>query len=454
MDHRSASLAALIAAYDGEALFRPSSADRFIGCPGSVRLIAKIPRVQQKPTIWQAEGTAAHFIAEHALTGKHALEEWIERTVYVDHRGAHVEFGSLASCVPVTMDELFVEAVSLYLETVSSYWHPQVQQHIEYKLSLGALDPTDPLLAQNRGTADVVQLDYLHRVLRLFDLKFGRGVMVSASSLQPKDYALQTLYSFPVPPGGWDRIEVHIEQPRAQDPAQRRKQVTYDPNELLIDFVGQVISAMEAALEPDPPLNPGARCRWCPAASICPALRDAALDFQGQSSQRFTAGTALGALPDQVFVGTAEQPYPMVAYPPGKVAILQEPTTLTAAELATILSRRHLWDTWIAACEHRAVALLETGTEVPGWVLGRRTTRRRWKDPDKVPEVLGHAGVHGVYAPAKLKSPSQMEKGLTQAQKDLLATLVERPPGAVLLVPADSTKAALPPALGPIENDD
>jgi len=440
MDHRSASLAALIAAYDGEALFRPSSADRFIGCPGSVRLIAKIPR-SFTVTPWQAEGTAAHQIAEAALRSEHALEEWVDRTVKVGH-------------IQVPIDEAFVTQVSAYLETVSSHWRPTTWQHIEYKLSLSNLDPADPLLAQNRGTADCVQVDYAQRRLAIFDLKFGRGVMVDPRSPQLKNYALMALYSFPPPPSGWDRVELHIEQPRAQDPAQRRKSVVYDPNELLIDFVGEVISAMEAALEPDPPLNPGARCRWCPAASICPALRDAALDFQGQSSQRFTAGTALGALPDQVFVGTLEQPRPMVAYPPGKVAILQEPTTLTSTELATILSRRHLWDTWITACEHRAVALLETGTEVPGWVLVRRTTRRRWKDPDKVPEVLGHAGVNGVYAPAKLKSPSQMEKGLTQAQKDLLATLVERPPGAVLLVPADSTKAALPLALGPIENDD
>src|SRR5580700_1207324 len=126
----------------------------------------------------------------------------------------------------------------------------------------------------------------------------GRGVMVSAQSPQLKNYALMALYTFRPPSGGWRTVELVIEQPRASEATQRRKSVIYSPDELLIDFVGEVVMAMEAALDSDPPLNPGARCRWCPASAICPALRNAAFDFEAQSNRTFTAGDALTALPE------------------------------------------------------------------------------------------------------------------------------------------------------------
>ncbi len=443
MENRNALIAALSAAYKGEAIFRPSSADRFIGCPGSVRLIARAPRERQWSP-WIVEGLAAHKVAEQALKGERQLDEWSDRMVQVDDGGMHGAF----------CDEEMVIGVGLYLETVAADIDRDTQTFTEHRMSLSPLDPDNPLFAENRGTADRVHVHPGRRKARLFDLKWGRGVMVSPESPQLKDYALLTMMNFDIE-GGWREVELTIVQPRAAEETQRVKTVSYDPNDLLTDFLGRMVGSMEAALVEDAPLNPGARCRWCPAKAICPALRDQAMhiaDIGRQASQ--PRGELLGPIPSQVVLGTIEEPRPRPA--PGAV-VLPSPTDLSPDEIAFILGKRHFWDTWITAVQHRAVALLETGTTIPGWKLGRRTKRRRWKDPAGVVAELRALGlkVSDLYADPKLRSPRQVEAVMEPSRRGLIEPLVERPLGAVLLVPADSVKAELPPALGPItENDE
>lgn len=444
MEDRKAALAALVSAYGGEAIFRPSSADRFIGCPGSVRLIARAPK-QQQWSPWIVEGLAAHKVSEQHLKGIRQIDEWSDRMVQVDDSGMHGAF----------CDEEMVIGVGLYLETIAADIGADTECFTEHKMSLAALDPSDPLLAQNRGTADRVHVHKSRRKLRIFDLKWGRGVMVSPESPQLKDYALLGMMNFDVG-GGWKEIELTVVQPRAADTAQRVKTVSYDPNDLLMGFLGQMVQSMEEALGENPSLNPGARCRWCPAgrAAICPALQDQAVHLSAPATLQRRQGDLLGPIPTDVVIGTVEEPRPAVRA--GGIA-LPSPTDLSAEEIASILARRHLWDTWITAVQHRAVALLETGSQIPGWKLGRRTKRRRWKSTETVAQDLLKLGlkISDLYTDPKLRSPRQIEALLEPSRRGLVEPLVERPLGDVLLVPADSIKAAIPPSLGPItENED
>lgn len=436
-------IAALVAAYEGDALFRPSSADRLMGCPGSIQLGAQAPR-ERRSSRYAQEGTAAHKVAEQHLTGVRAVDEWTDRMVRLDDEGLEGVF----------VDEAMVTGLGMYIDEIERDMAPGTQAFTEAKLSLGTLDPDDPLLAQNRGTVDRVHLHYESRKVRTFDLKWGQGVMVSATTPQLRNYSLMAIVSYAVE-GGWREVENTVVQPRASDPGQRVKTVTYDPNYLLDSFLGEMYGAMNAAMDPNPPLNPGTWCRWCRAKPLCPALRRQALDLASLAQpQQAHAGDMLGPLPESVFIGTAEEPKPRMMAP-GQV-VLPAATALDPGHIAVVLSRRHLWDAWIQSVEHQAVALLEQGVDVPGWALDRRSGHRRWKDPDSVQPALTEAGVSigHMYTEPKLKSPAQIEKLLPPERRGIVAGMVERPLGDVILVKADQRrKTEIPVALGPIEKD-
>jgi len=65
----------------GDAIFRPSSIDRTIGCPGSVVMAARLPKIVRASTNAQIEGSAAHKVAEEALNGIRQPDEWSDRMV-------------------------------------------------------------------------------------------------------------------------------------------------------------------------------------------------------------------------------------------------------------------------------------------------------------------------------------------------------------------------------------
>ncbi len=58
----------------------PSSAKRWMACPGSVRMESTIP---DKGSEFADEGTAAHFLASECLEGEHDAAYFIGRNIVV-----------------------------------------------------------------------------------------------------------------------------------------------------------------------------------------------------------------------------------------------------------------------------------------------------------------------------------------------------------------------------------
>lgn len=455
---RYAMLAALREAYKGEAMFRPSSISRLLGCPGSVQLIARSPRETRKSSVYATEGTVAHQVAQDALLGKRQPEEWVDRIVDIPGpdggKWVPQHDGKKAGWL---VDAEMAEAVGLYVDEVAKRWTPDTMQYIEHGLTLGALDPTDPIFAENRGTADAVLADTRRGRLTIVDLKYGKGVMVAGDSPQLKNYALMGLIAFGTG-GGWSEVETVVVQPRATDERQRIKSIVHDPADLLTDFLGKLGEAMHRSLDPDPPLNAdptGAWCRWCPAKVTCPALQREATDLARDAFAAMPplgALSDLGALPPAVFVGTQDQPRP-AATPPKGTIVLPPATVLDPGDIATILQRRPLWEAWITSVEERASSLLEAGVAVPGWKLVRRTGNRRWKDKEAAPDALRALGVNtsAMYTDPELRSPAQIEKLLPKEKKGAIEDLVERPEGALTLVKAENRRDGIASPMGAIE---
>jgi hypothetical protein len=436
----------LIALSGGDALFRPSSADRLIGCPGSIVLNARLPKVKKRSTAAQREGTAAHKVAEDALNGVRQPDEWTDRMVRIDSEGMEGEF----------VTEEMTEGVQIYLDTIASREEPGTERFVERKLSLAPLDPTDPMLAENRGTGDCVIVNRRLRKLTIVDLKFGKGVMVKGDSPQLKDYALMALVSIGMD-GGWSEVETIVVQPRAQGNSEKVKPVSFEPMDLLGSFVGELAGAMESALDPNAPLRIGSHCKWCDAKDVCPAQRDVNFNIARDAFARSPILSASSAAlpPSGLLIGTVDHPRPQA--PPG-VSVLPSVLSFDPGELATILDRINLYyDAFTAAVKHRVAQLIQAGVTVPGWVMESRTGNRRWIDEKTAIDVLHREGgvkMTDIYTDPKLRSPAQIEKKLVKDRKHVLDALVECPAGEPTLIRASASKASAPELvvgrLGPI----
>lgn len=408
----------------GEAIFRPSAATRWTKCAGSVWACLQVPRQKSSPAAM--EGTAAHHIGAEALQGIRQPEEWVGRHVDVEGTKIYV-------------DEDMQEHVEGYVDFVRAEAEGADAVYIERGLTLAALDPNDPLLQENRGTGDVVILFLKRRLIKIIDLKFGRGVMVSAQSLQLADYGLLAMLNFPIQ-GGWDQIECIIYQPRAPRDDEKLKRHIYTENELSTEFLGKLLQAMTEAVQPDAPLVAGPHCKdtFCAAAATCPALRDAAINiaqdaFNSAPLEPITNMTALVPIPSQEETRVK----------------LPDPRTLDIADIATILDRRVMYDAWLAGVEQYAVQLMTSGNvTIPGWQLSMSNTHRKWIDEEEklIPqlEALG-LKKENLYNLPKLKSPAQVEKLLPKAQKPAIGALAEKPPGNVVLTRADESRATVAP---------
>lgn len=61
----------------------PSSAKRWMTCPGSVKFIEAL-NIEETPSKYAAEGTVAHEVHELCLVNNQKASEWLGRTISAD----------------------------------------------------------------------------------------------------------------------------------------------------------------------------------------------------------------------------------------------------------------------------------------------------------------------------------------------------------------------------------
>lgn len=415
------------------ALFRPSSGSRWLACHGSTQLALRSPK-ERKPSHYAQEGTAAHKVAELALIGERQPTEWVDRQVRLDG-DAGLE-GWFVDAEMAESVQTYLDAGKLWFDEAGGECRPLV----EARLSLGALDPTDPFLSEVAGTADHLILDYRNRRIIVRDLKYGKGVRVKASSPQPRLYGLMALVTYDAPPGGWQQVICEIVQPRLPNEDDWVTQITYTPDQLM-GFLGEVYDALIAATQPDAPLTPdptGDYCRWCPAAGQCPALADRAL----RAGQDAFAQSPLAIV----------TPNTPVAVPPQAGWTLPDPAGVSPGDLANWLDSEDPIVAWFTAVKQRAAQLSMAGVTVPGWKMVARTSHRRYKNKDEAIAELYKAGleeadVYAVEKEAPMRTPRQVEERFTGARKkdvkELIEKLTERPAGEPTLVRAGDKREAV-----------
>ena len=162
------------------AILSASSAHRWLVCTPSARL--ELSEGEGECSVYAQEGTAAHHLAEIKLTyrfGKISVSEYNER--YDDF---------------ITTDPFYNKEFEEYVDEFVEYVVQQTEDIGPYHIFFEVNVNFSNIVPQGYGTADVMIVT--EDTIRVIDLKFGKGVPVSAiDNPQLRLYGMGALNIFP-----------------------------------------------------------------------------------------------------------------------------------------------------------------------------------------------------------------------------------------------------------------
>jgi hypothetical protein len=404
----------------GHSIFGPSSAHRWMRCPRS--LIAG-HLAGDRPTVYAAEGSIAHWLAE----------DWLLNGNPYRHLGTiHEKDG-----FEIEITEEMISYVEEYVCVVSTM---PGRHYVEVKVDLSKYTPVPSF-----GTSDHISAE--PGKLRVKDLKYGKVWVDAEENEQGMAYALGAfeeldwLYDF-------QEIEIQICQPRRDN---------YDTWTIsradLLAFGERYREAAYKAWDPDAPYHPDPiACEYCPARFDCPAL--AAVNVK-LAKASFDDLDDLEMSPSRT-VAVIEQE--MISDMPVLPAYAQVPIE----RLAQIYEWRPILEKYFREMYDYLLARLEMGVEVPGQKLGYgRAGNRKWTDDAGVRKMLRGRGITDLdMYEQKFLSPAQAVQllrvslgGTIKENDQRIAPFVYQPPGKVTMIPASDKRAGIPSAVSAFDED-
>lgn len=361
------------------ALLSASSSKRWLTCTPSARLEATLPDPRRATTDFDfsQEGTMAHSLAEIKLRhhyGQIGYEEFqreyeiIKNTPYYNE-----EF------------EAYVDNYVLYVRSqIGEGDTPLFEQRVDFS----------DYVPDGFGTADVVILS--KHSIRVIDLKFGRGIPVSAvDNTQLRLYALGAYCKFKEEYPEIKEVEYVIHQPRLDSISSDGTTVAK-----LVDWANYFVKPKaKKAWAGSGEFIPGDHCQFCKAKATCRARSDfvnelAKLEFRA-------------------------------------------PPLLDDAEIEMVLTRADNLKTWVNDVQDYVLNRALEGAVPKGYKLATTKTHRKIEDQALAATVLVEKGFKedDIFAPRSLKSVAQLEKlGQKGQVAALLGELIVRPDGAPKLV--------------------
>lgn len=388
----------------------PSASHRWMECPGSIRLSEGIAKTS---SAFADEGTAAHELAARCLTEGRDPEHFFGMFVNIDaeydaHKfvreesrpGRHFE-----------IDHEMVDAVTIYVNYVNELIEQDrgyTEHDIEFRFDLQHVAPG------MFGTGDAVVYNSRTGHLTVADFKYGRGVAVEpAENPQLLSYGIGAIRRHDN--RGVSGVTLAVVQPRCRHPKGAIRTWTTDPMTLL-EFEHDLRDAAKATEAPDAPLNAGDWCRFCPAAAICPTLRDKA---------RSAAAAEFSVV--------------------GEIKEVKDVAGLDAAGLAVALNEVDVVETWCRRIREHAHDLAVHGTAIPGFKLVEKRANRKWKDEGDIPKILKTiVGVDdGDIWTKKLASPAAIEKVIGRKRAGEIAGYTTKQSSGAVLVPESDARPAV-----------
>jgi hypothetical protein len=362
------------------AILSASSSKRWLTCTPSARLEATLPEPKRATNgfDFSQEGTTAHTLAEIKL--RHHYGQ-IENEEY------EKEYDIIKNTPYFNDDfEANVDNYVLYVRSqIGEGDTPLFEQRVDFS----------DWVPDGFGTADVVILS--KHTIRVIDLKFGRGIPVSAlHNTQLRLYALGAYSKFKEEYPEIKEVEYVIHQPRLDNISSDGTTV-----KRLVEWADYFVKQKaKKAWAGSGEFIPGEHCQFCRAKAQCRARSD----FNNEIAKlEFRA-----------------------------------PALLTDDEIDLVYSRAGSLKTWANDVESYITERAVKDNVIPkGYKLTTTKTHRKIGDEALAADALMKRGFKqdDIYKPSSLKSIAQLEKlGQKGEVSSLLGDLIIRPDGEPKLV--------------------
>lgn len=390
------------------ALLSPSSAKRWMTCTPSARVESLLP---DRVTPYAEEGTIAHAVAESLLSYYKAAgviavcdDPWGHSPDF--HVFDHGLDALAAQCAVKGFDyrEILETVHDRYVRVV---WEDYVRAKAQDKDALLLVEQRVDLndfVPDSFGSSDAIII--AGDVLHVYDLKYGRGVRVSA-----KGNPQMSLYALGALVGPGETYDIHqvvmtIVQPRLNAVSSD----TVSAAALILWAADVLAPKAKQAYRGEGDYVPGDHCEFCRAKAGCKALAE---------------------------------------YCSRVTSVFKETDALLPEEIAKALPSVAVVEMWASAIKARAMEMLTEGKQVPGWKLVEGRATRKIIQEAKAREILRQAGFRPEdYDKVELRGITDLTRlvGGAKTFNTLLGELVERTPGKPALAPDSDPRAPYSPS--------
>ena len=320
------------------ALLSPSSASRWLTCPGSVAMEKQFPSSTSEAA---EDGTCCHEFAALAITDN----KWVADR-YIGKKATN----------GVVFTKVMAEWVQDYLDHLSEYAENNillVEQRVDFSAFIGVRD--------SFGTSDAIIFTADGKELQVHDEKYGYHLVYAKKNPQMMIYALGALHCYPDYAAQVERVRLVIHQPSQNhldewdcslqeliEFADYAKKRAANAIEALASTPGKWLVAEEKA------------CQYCRAAATCPTLSMKVQNTIGASFEDLTNDPDLIAL------------------------VSKDPVSLSQ-KMATTALIEH----WIKAVRAEVERELLNGEHIPGYKLVQgKQGNRKWVDEGEVVKLF------------------------------------------------------------------
>lgn len=336
------------------AKFSASGSSRWMNCLGSTALCEKAP--PQSESDYAKEGTDAHACLEFILKNraKKAAATIIAKKKYNDEQVQHA------------------------LDTVR-WIEGKLKQHENALLLCETRVDASPFTCEGQfGTLDVSIIEEFGRLV-VIDYKYGAGIPVDPEeNSQLIYYALGIAHEYNF---NFSEVELVVIQPRAFHESGETTRSWVASMDEIMQWIPKFKGAVEKAQDPFAPLAAGSWCRWCPAATICPEIKE---NKMKEAQVVFDDEKGIVAKP--------------------------APTMISIQNLSTILPALDSLETWIEKVREHALHVLKRGEKIDGFKLVQKRSTRKWTNEEKIIKEAKKKWGEKAFTKPELLSPAQLEK--------------------------------------------
>lgn len=337
------------------AKFSASGSYRWMNCHGSIALIEKAP--PQRESAYANEGTTAHECLEFLLKNRLKLSAATTQ--------AKKKYDS----------EMVTHALSAvaWIEDKALDVLGENEVLIETKVDASSFTCPDQF-----GTLDAAIVQEFGKLV-VIDYKYGSGILVDPEqNSQLIYYALGLAHKYDY---NFVDVEIVVIQPRAYHESGDTVRAWTCSMDELMAWREKFKTGVAKASDPFATLKSGDWCKFCPASTICPELKEKAME---QAAIVFDDVKGIESIP--------------------------EPKSIAIKNLGTLLDACDKLEDWITAIRAHATHVLERGGRVQGFKLVDKRPTRKWKDVEGATLVAAKSfGVDALTNP-EIISPAQFEK--------------------------------------------